>query len=287
MNNKKIDEVIKEVENGLVTFIKEGKYKEILMSMSNLGKYSLNNQLYILMQRGDAKTVYGIRSWNKFGRHIKRNEKAIKIYSPIIKEKLDDKDNKEMILVGYRTSNVFDISQTEGKEFDVFKFDEKKTVDNKDLIIKSIINTLKTIDFNCNYVSKEVLGDDCFGLCNHKTNQIYLRDDLSPLQEISTLIHETGHAFAHSNKRDDLKELSKTEKREIKEIEAESIACIVCTYLGLDTKNFNFSYITAWSKNNILKFKNNLDKIRYYASLIIDKIDSNMKEIEDAKFCEE
>ena len=36
------------------------------------------------MQNPNAKTVHGLKSWNKLGRHITPGEKAITIFKPII-----------------------------------------------------------------------------------------------------------------------------------------------------------------------------------------------------------
>lgn len=275
MNCKNIDKIIKEIDDGLFEFIKSGKYKEVLMSISNLGKYSLNNQLYILTQFPEAKTVYGLKGWNKFERHVKKNEQAIKIFCPVIKHYDENNEIKEKV-VGYRSKSVFDISQTEGKELDVFKFDDNTIINNKKEIEDALIKYVSTIGFNVDFVKNDVLDLDCYGLCDKKNKVIKVRDNLSHLQEVSTLVHECAHACAHTNYRADFEGLTLNEKREIKEVEAESIACIVCTYLRLDTKNFNFSYITAWSKADIKKFRRNLEKIKYYASKIIKGIEENL-----------
>lgn len=80
-----MDNLINEIDKSLEKFIKDGKYKDVLMAMGNLGHYSLNNQIYIIMQKPDAKTLYGLKKWNSFGRYIKQGEKSIKIFKPIIK----------------------------------------------------------------------------------------------------------------------------------------------------------------------------------------------------------
>lgn len=275
MSYKNIDKIIKEIDDGLVKFIKDGKYKEVLMSISNLNKYSLNNQLYILTQFQNAKTVYGIKGWNKFERHVKKNEHAIKIFCPIIKKELEENEKKEKI-IGYKSKNVFDISQTEGKELDVFRFDESVVLENKYEIEKSIIDYVKTVGFSVFFVDSDTMDSDVYGLCDKINKIIKVRNDLPCLQEISTLIHECAHACAHSNYRADFDGLTIKQKREIKEVEAESIACIVTSYLGLDTKNFNFSYITAWASGDIKKFRHNLEQIKHYASNIISGIENNL-----------
>lgn len=284
MNNKKyktskitkdeMNELTNRIDEGLVKFIKEGKYKEVLMSIGNLSNYSLNNQLYILLQNDKAKTIYGIKKWNTLGRRIKEGEKALKIFAPIIK-RIDD--SEEVKVLGYKRESVFDISQTEGKELDVFKFDETIVVDNKNIIVDALKDTIAKYGFSVNFVSIEELGEGVFGLCNHKEKEIKVLDNLSDLQEISTLVHECGHALAHHENRVDFKGLTKKEMRQIKEVEAESISCIVSSYLSLDTQNFNFSYITAWSNADIKLFRRNLDLISKYAKVLIDGINNEFE----------
>ena len=222
MNNKKyktskitkdeMNELTNRIDEGLVKFIKEGKYKEVLMSIGNLSNYSLNNQLYILLQNDKAKTIYGIKKWNTLGRRIKEGEKALKIFAPIIK-RIDD--SEEVKVLGYKRESVFDISQTEGKELDVFKFDETIVVDNKNIIVDALKDTIVKYGFSVNFVSIEELGEGVFGLCNHKEKEIKVLDNLSDLQEISTLVHECGHALAHHENRVDFKGLTKKEMRQI------------------------------------------------------------------------
>ena len=284
MNNKKyktskitkdeMNELTNRIDEGLVKFIKEGKYKEVLMSIGNLSNYSLNNQLYILLQNDKAKTIYGIKKWNTLGRRIKEGEKALKIFAPIIK-RIDD--SEEVKVLGYKRESVFDISQTEGKELDVFKFDETIVVDNKNIIVDALKDTIVKYGFSVNFVSIEELGEGVFGLCNHKEKEIKVLDNLSDLQEISTLVHECGHALAHHENRVDFKGLTKKEMRQIKEVEAESISCIVSSVLGLDTQNFNFSYITAWSNADIKLFRRNLDLISKYAKVLIDGLNNEFE----------
>lgn len=292
ISQSEMDEIISKIDRGLNEFIRQGKYKDVLISMGNISKYSLNNQIYILMQMPSATSINGMKRWNTFGRHVIPGSKSIKIFSPILKYKERDmkdengdfildtngdhiKERKKFIY-GFEQVSVFDVSQTDGKPLDVFKFDEKKVVKNKNAILDSLKSIAKEHGYSISYASKKELGDGTYGLCNHLSHEIKILEDMSDLQEISTTIHECGHMLAHSVTRKDFEGLSFTEKREIKEIEAESIACIVCSYLGLDTRNFNFSYISSWADGDILKFRKNLDVISFYAQTIIKEIDKLM-----------
>lgn len=277
LKDKEIKEIISNIDQGLINFIKEGKYKEVLISMGNLNNYSINNQLYIISQKQDAKTLYTLKKWNSYGRQVNSGEKAIKLFRPII-NKIKDDENKisKEDVKGYQIGYLFDISQTKGKELDVFKFDESKVIENKDIIIDNLKRTISKFGYDLSFVNKEELVQDCYGLCNHKNKKILVLKELCDLQKISTCIHECAHVLAHSNYRSDFKGLTRLEIKEIKEIEAESIACIVSSYLGLDTKNFNFSYILGWAEGDILKFRKNLDVISKYSNILINGIEEKI-----------
>jgi|GEM_PF-5251261 len=63
---------MEEVNRRFEEFIKSGKYKDVLIMMGNLGKYSLTNQVYILLQNLNTSFVNGMRGWNYLGRSIKK-----------------------------------------------------------------------------------------------------------------------------------------------------------------------------------------------------------------------
>ncbi len=289
---EEVDKILTEIDAKLFDFIKAGNYKDVLLAMGNLGKYSFTNQIYILLQNPEAKTVNGMKNWNYLGRSIRPGEKALKIFSPITemieedvmedgKPKLDEDGNpiknKKRVVKGFKPSFVFDISQTKGKELNVFKMDENTPVEDKEIIISGLTKTVNAKGYTVGYASKEELGEGCYGLCNHTNKEIKILEGMSDIQTVSTLVHECGHCLAHSDYRKDFEGLTLSERREIKEVEAESIACVTCSHLGLDTENFNFSYITGWSDGDISKFRKNMDVIGTYAGQLITGIDEALE----------
>lgn len=130
---------------------------------------------------------------------------------------------------------------------------------------------------------EKTLGKGCYGLCNHKKKQILLLEGMSDLQTVSTMVHESGHALAHGPYRSGFEGLTAKERREIKEVEAESIACVVCFHLGLDTENFNFSYISGWADGDISKFRKNMDVIGQYSGELIGGISNAFEQDRIAK----
>ena len=73
---------------------------------------------------------------------------------------------------------------------------------------------------------------------------------MSQVQTLKTLIHETAHALLHDSLvLDD--EIPKKD-RHTKEVEAESIAYVVCQHFGIDTSDYSFPYVTGWSRGKEL-----------------------------------
>jgi IrrE N-terminal-like domain len=64
------------------------------------------------------------------------------------------------------------------------------------------------------------------GDCSHALRRIRLRAGLAPAHRVKTLAHELAHALLHAEVPD----------RAVAELEAESVAFIVCDALGIDAR---------------------------------------------------
>ena len=114
------------------------------------------------------------------------------------------------------------------------------------------------------------------GAYHHAEKKITLRSGMSEAQTIKTLIHEMAHAKLHALPAEGGIVLGAHEKnRRTREVEAESIAYTVCQYLGLDTGDYSFGYITGWSSGKEQKeLRSSLECIRDTAAKLIDGIES-------------
>ena len=124
-------EVSEQAFNALVEAVEAGKSQklvEYLKAMGRFHNYSLGNAIMIGFQKPDATHVAGFRTWQKLGRHVKRNEKGIAIMAPIVwrkkvthtNDKKDAQDRDDPSAVTFKTAYVFDISQTDGKPLPEF-----------------------------------------------------------------------------------------------------------------------------------------------------------------------
>lgn len=233
--NKQVKDLTDKLEKGIKDLFESNRYKEYLKTMSKFHNYSFNNVLLIAMQKPDASLIAGYNAWkNIHHRQVIKGEKAIKILAPapyiikITQDKVDpatqkkifDKNGKpvqeevEIKKLAFKIVNVFDVSQTEGKEIPIIGVSELQ-------------GKLHDIDLN------------------------------APKDQIN---------------RPDQKTI---------EVQAESVAYVVCQHYGLDTSDYSFAYVAKWSSSQQLgELKESLETIRITASEMIKEIDQNMEELQ-------
>lgn len=210
-------------------------------SYQRFHNYSLGNALLIVWQcmgRGiEPGPVATYKRWQELGRQVKGGEKAMAMWMPIVvKDKEVDKDGNEVEhskMVFVTPSRWFVISQTEGDFQPV-----PETVGDWSMARMLSALEIQTETFD------EVDGN-CMGYA--KRNRTIA---VSPLafSPIKTAVHEAAHVIMHFGKDEavdvivDGKDLTYSER----EVEAESVALLVCDALGLDGQEYSRGYIQRW-----------------------------------------
>ena len=116
--------------------------KNYLAAMSRFRHYSWGNVLLINSQRPDATQVAGFHTWHDMGRSVKKGEKGIMIFAPVVVKQREPiplgreaiKPDEVFRVAGFRTAYVFDASQTEGRPLPEFA---KTTGDPKEYLESS------------------------------------------------------------------------------------------------------------------------------------------------------
>ena len=171
--------------------------------------------------------------------------------------------------MGFRTVTVFDVSQTEGKPLP--ELVKKLTGDVAQY--ESMVVTLRSI--SPYPISIESFPGGAYGCCNFVEQRILVQPDMSQVQTIKTMIHEVSHAKLHAPIEDGDGETPPQRKRRfVREMEAESVAYVVCQHFGIDTADYSFGYVAGWSHGKDLsQLKASLELIRNTAAELIDGID--------------
>ena len=277
----KVKELMDKLEAGVKEVFESEQYKVYLKAMSKFHSYSFGNVMLILLQCPNASLVAGFHKWKKdFGRTVKKGEHGIQILAPCPHkrfveqevEKPDGTKEKESILIvqqGFKVAYVFDVSQTEGRELPSFGVDKLTgDVQHYDEFYKAIKSVAPvSIEFR----PATEYSEGCY---NHKEQKIYINEGLSQIQTVSVMIHETAHAILHALPVENGEIVGKHEKdRHTREVEAESVAYIVCQHFGIESGDSSFAYVTSWSKNKELpELKASLECISKTASKMIEDI---------------
>ena len=101
--------------------------------------------------------------------------------------------------------------------------------------------------------------------------RIAIKEGMSESQTVSTTIHEIAHAKLHDPATTGEEQRKNRSEREV---EAESIAFVVCQYMGIDTSDYSFGYVAGWSADKELdELKASLELIRSTAKEVIAAIE--------------
>ena len=292
---KQLKEISERLEQGVKEIFTSERYTEYLNTMSKFHNYSFNNTLLITMQKPEATLVAGYQAWQKkFNRHVKRGEKGIQIIAPapirekqeiekidpVTKEPVIGDDGQpeteivEMVIPRFRVTTVFDVSQTEGEPIAELEVPELTgSVQFYDTFMEALQN-ISPVPIRMMEIEGEAKG------YYHQTEKyIAIQENMSNLQTMKTGVHEVSHALLHDREVMDAEGILKD--RTTKEVEAESIAYIVCNHFGLDTSEYSFTYIASWCESKDMKaLRASMDTIRKTSAEVIENIETQMHELE-------
>ena len=284
VTDERLAELTDRLENGIKELYASGHYAEYLAAMSKFHHYSFGNALLILLQCPTATSVAGYNDWKKkFGRQVKRYEKGIQILAPchftyLVEYEKRDPDTGRTLYgpdgkpltekrretaTRFRIATVFDVSQTEGREL-------PSLVSELSGEVPDFENVYARLAALCPLpVELGPVPGTAKGYASFAENRVVVRSGMSQVQTIKTLIHETAHANLHPP--DFLSENPKP--RQEKEVEAESVAYVVCQHFGIDTSDYSLGYVAGWSRGQELaELKASLDVIHSTAGEIINAI---------------
>ena len=298
----KVKEITARLEQGIQAIFDSDRYKEFLTAMSKFHDYSLNNTILIAMQGGNL--VKGYSQWQKeFDRHVKSGEKGIKIFAPApykvkkLVDKIDPdtrkpildsegktvKEEKEVTVPAFKVVTVFDISQTEGKEF-------------PDLSVKPLLADVEQYEDFFAALEKaspvpiafEQITNGANGYFSLTDKRIAIKEGVSELQAVKTAIHEIAHAKLHDVDLNAPLEEQNRVDRHTREVEAESVAYTVCQHFGLDTSDYSFGYVAGWSSGKeMTELKASLETIQATAKELITEIEGHFTELQQQRQAEQ
>jgi len=234
--------------------------KTYLSVMSRFHKYSWGNCLLIYSQRPDATHVAGFHAWLTLRRFVRKGEKGIAILAPMVgRKKADDAltEDEQTRLYGFRAAHVFDVSQTEGEPLPEFATVSGDPQGYADRLTQFVASQGIALTYDSKIAPAK--GLSCGG-------KITLLPDMPPAETFAVLAHETAHELLHRGDR--RKETTHT----IRETEAEAVAFVVCSAIGLDANTSSSDYIQLHAGDKAT-LAESLAFIQQTASVILQAIE--------------
>ena len=287
--NKDTKALAEHLKEGMKNYLDSEQFKSFLDTMSKFHNYSLNNIHLLKMQNPNVSRVASFNKWKAdFDRTVKKGSKALKIWVPYqVKTKISANQNelsfspsenemeeKEVTVTRFKLGNVFDVSQTEGKELP--KAINELTGDVKDY--EDLYRAAKAVSMD-NQVSisfEEINRESTNGYYSPDENRIVISKGLKGQEQIlKTIFHEMAHADLH---RGSNAQYGDDQYRK-QELQAESVAYVVANHFGFDTSSYSFGYLAIWAKdkNGFEDMVEQLQVVQKEAKSLIDRMDAKLE----------
>jgi antirestriction protein ArdC len=189
-------------------------------------RYSLNNLLWLMMQGAeremDVTQVAGFRAWQKLGRNVRKGEKSLKVLAPARYKVADERTGEDRWVVAPALL-------TEGGE---------------PAVLAKITDLIAARGFETLFVEPETLRG-ANGRTLFETKQVHVRNDVELAQRLKTAVHELAHVTLHSPE-----QINYASNQDRCEVEAESVAYVVLTHLGIAAEDYSLPYVAGWSRGD-------------------------------------
>src|SRR5216683_59984 len=243
MADDKVRKMAEEALNRLSAALEAGNsdtLNQYLAAMGRFHRYSWGNVLLITSQRPDATQVAGFHTWHDLGRWVKKGEKGIMIFAPVLVKQKDAapagkeaaKPDEAFRLTGFRTAYVFDASQTEGRPLPEFAKTTGDTQEYGEKLKALVAKQGISVEYDASIAPAQGVSSG---------GRIRLMPGMAPAEEFSVLAHELAHEMLHHRKDTALP------SKLVRETQAEAVAFVVCRGVGLETNTAAADYIALYN----------------------------------------
>ena len=264
MMEELIKNYVKQLADETDAVKQSAEFKAYLDAAAKFWRYSFHNQVLIHVQCPEASRVAGFRTWNTLGRKVKAGSRAIKILAPSLKKVESQPGNKDepgemsvsgnktpdptvddcreaFVVKGFVPVNVFDVSQTHGK--DLSKIDVELEGDSCRPFLDKLLAFCEKQGIA---VETRALGVN--GLMGFSQGgKIVLDAGQSVNSQVNTLAHEIAHELLHQGP-----EAKNKFSKEERELQAESVAYVVCRAVGLEPKSGVYLAAYGGNRKNVM-----------------------------------
>jgi antirestriction protein ArdC len=226
----------------------------LLAAYSAFHQYSIGNQVLALVQCQQRNIKPGplstFKAWKEKGRYVRKNEKALTLCMPVTVKGKDAMGEDERFTRFIYRPRWFVLAQTEGQDVEPTlppTWDKPKALET----------------MNIAEIPFELLDGNTQGYAKGRSIAI------SPLAALphKTLFHELAHVTLGHTVEGQTHDGEQT-PRNLKEVEAEAVALILCETLQLSGAVYARGYISSWLQGEAIP-ERSAQKIFHAADVII------------------
>ena len=245
-----VERLHEQLQTSLQELVTSEDWQRALSVAARFHDYSFANTQLIWAQshaRGVTPSrVAGYRTWQQLGRQVRRGERGLQILAPLTRKITPENgEDEERRVVGFRVVHVFDLAQTDGEPLP----EVTAVLVEGDLPAHwdRIGELITEAGFGLQVADVDRLGE-ANGITDWQQRDVIVRAGLPGAQRFKTAVHELAHIRLHEPTTE-----GRPNCRGIVEVEAESVAYMVCAALGIDSTGYSLPYVASWSGGDVDK----------------------------------
>jgi hypothetical protein len=262
------------LQSSVAELVTGEQWQRYLNVQARFHNYSFWNTLAILRARPDASRLAGFQQWRRLGRQVRKGEHGIAILAPMVRivEQVEPDDASGTAegtrrCVGFKVVYVFDVGQTDGDPLPEIPAPETVSGDGPAWLWHALAEQIAAAGFHLERGSLPEPWSDANGITLVEDRRVIVRHDLPDAQAIKTCAHELAHVLLHIGENCAL-------PRAVREVEAESVAFIVCSAGGgMDTGGYTLPYVAHWSNGDTALVAGTGERVAACARTILDQLE--------------
>jgi antirestriction protein ArdC len=270
----KLDEIHQKLTEAVDQLVSSADWVRALTFAAKFRSRSFGNTLLIWAQHqanflaGRVTTpapsfVAGYRQWQQLGRQVERGQPGYMIYAPVTGRFASATPSDESSwrrlsaseqpkpgevvrsrMVGVRPAYVWDISQTTGDPIPTPPTPQLLEGEAPAGLWDGLAAQVEAAGFVILRVPHENAIGGADGRTNYAEREVAVRTNFAEANQVTTLAHELAHILLHDPADEDA-----SHHRGIREVEAESVALMVCAAHGMDTGTNSIPYVAGWASS--------------------------------------
>ena len=259
-----------QLQSSLQELVTSEDWQRALYVAARFHDYSFANTQLIWAQslaRGVTPSrVAGYRTWQQLGRQVRRGERGLQILAPVTRKITPENgEDEERRVVGFRVVHVFDLAQTDGEPLPEVKaaLVEGDLPTHWDRVSELITGA----GFGLEVADVDRLGE-ANGITDWQQRDVVVRASLPGAQRFKTAVHELAHIRLHEPTTE-----GRPNCRGIVEVEAESVAYMVCAALGIDSTGYSLPYVASWSGGDVDKLTATANRVMGCARDVLTQLE--------------